>query len=63
MVKKSGITDKPDGPTVCQTSMMYSKAPLIFDGVRAESIQTVAKQASPLGHDMVVPQVYDAFGR
>ncbi len=33
-----------------------------FDGL-GRPIQTVSKQQSPLGKDLVVPQVYDALGR
>ena len=60
-VKRPGITDKSsaDGlsdPADIQQSTTY------FDGL-GRSVQTVSRQASPLGKDLVVPQVYDEFGR
>ena len=60
-VKKPGIFDKvtADGLTAVTD---VEQSTTYFDGL-GRSVQTVAKQASPLGYDLVVPQVYDVFGR
>ncbi|WP_428330285.1 DUF6443 domain-containing protein [Mucilaginibacter sp.] len=48
----ANITDK----TKVQVSINY------VDGL-GRSVQTIQKQASPLGYDVVQPQVYDPYGR
>lgn len=60
-ISKPGVLDKntADGLTDIgdvQQSTQY------FDAL-GRSVQTVAKQASPLGNDLVTPQAYDVFGR
>ena len=42
--------------TKLQTTIQY------VDGL-GRPVQTVQKQASPLGYDMVMPQAYDQYGR
>ena len=61
MIHKPGVTDTvtavglTDPADVQQTTVYY-------DGL-GRSVQTVSRQTSPLGKDLVVPQAYDAFGR
>jgi len=60
-ISKPGITD----PAVTQSltdPRDVQQTTTYFDGL-GKSIQTVSKKASPLGNDLVLPQVYDAFGR
>ena len=58
---KAGVTDTvtADGLTSPYDALQSTT---YFDGL-GRSIQTVAKQASPLQHDMVLMQPYDPFGR
>ena len=60
-ISRPGITDKAtaDGLTDIKE---VQQATEYFDGL-GRSMQTVAKQASPLGYDIVKPEVYDPFGR
>ena len=60
-VKKPGITDKPTADGLTDVNDV-EQTTTYFDGL-GRSVQTVSKKASPLGYDMVVPQVYDEFGR
>jgi RHS repeat-associated protein len=60
-VSRPGILDKmsSDGLTLPQDVMQFTQ---YFDGL-GRPVQTVNKQASPLGYDLVMQQEYDAFGR
>jgi len=60
-VKKPGVADKLTAGGLSDINEVQQST-TYFDGL-GRSIQTVLKQASPLGNDMVAPQVYDAFGR
>ncbi len=60
-IKKPGVSDKPtaDALTLVNDAEQVTQ---YFDGL-GRSVQTVSKQASPSGHDLVTPHWYDAFGR
>jgi RHS repeat-associated protein len=60
-ISRPGITDKAtaDGLTAIND---VQQATEYFDGL-GRSMQTVIKDASPLGFDLVSPKVYDAFNR
>jgi RHS repeat-associated protein len=61
VITKSGVTDETaaaqlTNPVDVRQTTQY------FDGL-GRLVQTVNKQASPAAHDMVVPSVYNEFGR
>jgi hypothetical protein len=60
-VKKPGVTDKLTADGLSDENDV-EQTTIYFDGLD-RSVQTVSKKSSPLGYDMVVPQVYDQFGR
>ena len=60
-IKKPGITNKLTADSLSDINDV-GQSTTYFDGL-GRSVQTVSKKASPSGYDMVVPQVYDEFGR
>ena len=60
-LSKPGVTDTVTADGLTSTTDVQQST-TYFDGL-GRSIQTVAMQASPLQHDMVSLQVYDAFDR
>ena len=60
-VKKPGVPDKTTADGLSDVNDV-EQSTTYFDGL-GRSVQTVSRQASPLGYDLVVPQVYDSFGR
>ena len=60
-IKKPGVADKLTADGLSDNNDVQQST-TYFDGL-SRPIQSVAKHASPLGNDMVVPQVYDPFGR
>ncbi len=61
VIKKPGITDRAGSQSLADPNDVQQTT-TYFDGL-GRSIQSVSKQASPLGKDLVLPQVYDSFGR
>jgi len=60
-VKRPGIIDKVTADALTNVTDV-EQTTRYFDGL-GRSIETISMKASPLGYDLVVPQVYDAYGR
>ncbi|HEY4291341.1 MAG TPA: DUF6443 domain-containing protein [Puia sp.] len=61
LISKAGVVDKGSADVLADPADVQQTT-VYFDGL-GRSVQTVSKQVTPSGKDLVVPQVYDAFGR
>jgi hypothetical protein len=59
---KRPLTNEPDVFSSLRTTQEVSQTSYYYDGL-GRLIQTVQRQATPLGNDLVAPVVYDGLGR